>query len=355
MKRNNNISFLIALLLLGEYIEVQGTSNNIPPPRRVILRLSFIRLRGGSSTTTTAVKQKPKQQHVKKQKKRSRSGPPPPPLILINNVKLGIDKLGNKIQTDTINLGKNIGREWGKLTSNTRKFVANIPKILPKPGGLRRRKKIKSSKLDEVCHTFSSVLKGSEVDTAQLLKACRSHLAFMKSGGSSLRLVAKDLEANLQKAEKVYKKSPKEHKCLSSLLSCEKEKGIHDGSELHEKSAAMGLLWIRRSLAFQLDLYSSLITAGEHPRDAARSAYHLHLAPYHGWALRKVFPASLTQMPDRSVFIAKCGGIKEDELNDEYDRAIAKKLKVLVGHWQPLLGTWKDEFERLGLEDIRRV
>eukprot|EP01083_Nonionella_stella_P240182 839846_1 len=117
----------------------------------------------------------------------------------------------------------------------------------------------------------------------------------------------------------------------------------------------MGLLWIRRSLAFQLELYSSLITNSIHPRDAAKSAYHLHLAPYHGWALRKVFPASLTQMPDRSVFIAKCGGIKLDELNDEYDRAIAKKLKVLVGHWQPLLGTWKDEFERLGLEDIRRV
>ncbi len=39
----------------------------------------------------------------------------------------------------------------------------------------------------------------------------------------------------------------------------------------------------------------------------------------------------------------------------EYDRAIDKELKVLVGHWQPLLGTWKDEFERLGLEDIRRV
>jgi len=353
MKRNNNISFLIALLLLGEYIEVQGTNNTPPPPRRRLLRLPFIRLRGGSSTTTTIKQQKPKQRHVKKHKKRSRVGPPPP-LILINNVKLSIDKLGNKIQTDTINLGKNIGREWGKLTSNTRKFVANIPKILPKPGGLRR-KKIKSSKLDEVCHTFSSVLKGSEVDTAQLLKACKAHLSFMKSGGSSLRLVAKDLEANLQKAEKVYKKSPKEHKCLSSLLSCEKEKGIHDGSELHEKSAAMGLLWIRRSLAFQLDLYSSLITNSMHPKEAARQAYHLHLAPYHGWALRKVFPASLTQMPDRSVFIAKCGGIREDELNYEYDRAIAKKLKVLVGHWQPLLGTWKDEFERLGLEDIRRV
>lgn len=179
----------------------------------------------------------------------------------------------------------------------------------------------------------------------------------MKSGGSSLRLVAKDLEANVQKAERVFKKqSPKESKCLSSMLECEKESGIHNGNELQEKSAAMGLLWIRRSLAFQLDLYSALIHANDvHPRDAAYDAYSKHLSPFHGWALRKVFPASLSQMPDRSVFIAKFGGIKVEELNDEYDKMIAKKLKSLVNTWDPLISSWKEEFERLGLEDTRRV
>ena len=335
----NNISFLISLLLLGESL-VEGIIPRIPLP--------FLRLRGGSSTATMQKQKKQTQRSSIRKKRIGRQQGPPPPLILVANVKKGLDKVGGKIQTDATNIGKNIGREWSKLT----KFVANIPKLR-----LRKKKRIriKSSKLDEVCHTFSSVLRGNEVDTAQLLKACRAHLNFMKSGGSSLRLVAKDLESNVQKAEKVYKKSGKDGRCLSSLLQCERESGIHNGDELHEKSAAMGLLWIRRSLAFQLDLYSSLVHGQVHPREAAYNAYTKHLSPFHGWALRKVFPASLSQMPDRHVFMAKFGGISEEELNDEYDRMIAKKLKSLVSTWDPLIDSWKNEYERLGLEDIRRV
>lgn len=178
----------------------------------------------------------------------------------------------------------------------------------------------------------------------------------MKSGGSSLRLVAKDLESNLQKAEKPFKKSPKQGKTLSSLLESEREAGIHQGNVLKEQSAAMGLLWIRRSLSFQLDLYSSLIAQnGPHPRDAAYEAYTKHLSPFHGWALRKVFPASLSQMPNRQAFIAKFGGVTLDELNDEYDREVVRKLKSLVAAWDPLISTWEKDFARLDLEDIRKV
>ncbi len=194
------------------------------------------------------------------------------------------------------------------------------------------------------------------MDTAQLIKACRAHLIFMKSGGSSLRLVAKDLESNLQKAEKPFKKSPTHGKTLSSLLESERDAGIHRGSMLKEHSAAMGLLWIRRSLAFQLDLYSSLIAQdGSHPRDAARDAYIKHLSPYHGWMLQKVFPASLSQMPDRHAFIAMFGGVSLDELDEEYDREVVEKLKTLVATWNPLLSTWERDFARLDLEDVRRV
>lgn len=333
-----DIRFLVALLLIGECASVEGAP---------LVPLPF--LRGGS---TAAAKT------MKKQKVQRKRKPGINPIAIVGkNIHQGLNKVGDKIQHDTINIGKNIGREWGKLSSNTRKFVANIPKIRLPPIKIGRRNKLKScKKLDEVCHTFSSVLRsGNEVDTAQLLKACRAHLAFMKSGGSSLRLVAKDLEANVQKAEKVFKKSPKDGKCLSSLLALEKERGIHNGNELQEKSAAMGLLWIRRSLAFQLDLYSSLIYDLEHPRDAAYNAYSKHLSPFHGWALRKVFPASLSQMPERRVFIAKFGGIDPDELNEEIDRVIAKKLKTLVGTWEPIINTWRGEFERLDLEDTRRV
>jgi hypothetical protein len=218
------------------------------------------------------------------------------------------------------------------------------------------KRQVKCSKLDDVCKTFSACLRGNEVDTAQLIKACRAHLIFMKSVGSSLRLVAKDLESNLQKAEKPFQKSPKQGKTLSSLLESERDAGIHQGSMLKEHSAAMGLLWIRRSLAFQLDLYSSLINQdGRHPRDAAREAYIKHLSPFHGFALRKVFPLSLSQMPDRQAFIAMFGGVSLDELDEEYDREVVEKLKTLVEAWHPLISTWEKDFARLDLEDVRRV
>jgi len=233
------------------------------------------------------------------------------------------------------------------------KWQTNSP---PLPSIAPRKCQLKCTKLDDVCTTFSACLKGDEVDTAQLIEACKAHLVFMKSGGNSLRLVAKDLESNLQKAEKPFQKSPKQGKTLSSLLEREREAGIHNGSKLKEQSAAMGLLWIRRSLAFQLELYASLIDQdGPHPRDAAYEAYIKHLSPFHGWTLRKLFPASLSQIPDRQALIAQFGEVTLDELNEEYDSEVVTKLRSLVKALGPLLSTWERDFVRLDLEDIRRV
>jgi hypothetical protein len=93
--------------------------------------------------------------------------------------------------------------------------------------------------LDDVLGAFRTVLSGNDIDTAQLLKACKAHLKLMKTGGASLRLVAKDLESNLLKAEKPFKKSPKQGKTLYSLLESERYSGIHHGNELENDSAAM--------------------------------------------------------------------------------------------------------------------
>ncbi|KAL3762355.1 hypothetical protein ACHAWU_003860 [Discostella pseudostelligera] len=354
MRSNNSIGFWIsAVLLLGK-----RCNNNVVDAR---IPLPFLRGGSSSATATTTTKKSTTAVAIKKQKLRRRKqrgggvG-----IIYINpnkiisqlaiNVVHGLGEVGDKIQSDASHLGENIGREWDKLASSTKKFVDNIP--IP---GHPRKRTLKSTKLDEVCHTFSTVLRGNEVDTAQLLKACRAHVDLMKTGGPSLRLVAKDLESNVQKAERAFKTLPKDSKDLISLLESEKRLGIHNGDELEEKSAAMGLLWIRRSLAFQLDLYSSLIHGQVHPRDAAYRAYDKHLSPFHGWALRKIFPASLSQMPHREVFLAKFGGIEVMELNEEYVSLIAKKLTSLVRTWDPLLSSWKEMFERLGLEDMRRV
>lgn len=269
-------------------------------------------------------------------------------LIGLRDLQRTVDVIGNKIQVETekhwSGLHRNIEREWVKFTSSIGRLLS-------------RQERQGMGKLDNVLRAFQSVLNSNnEVETAQLLKACRAHVLLMKSGGAALRLVAKDLEDNLNKAELLFAKLPEDGKHLASLLEVERKSGIHDGNALKDGSAAMGLLWIRRSLAFQQDLYASLVEAnGRHPKDAAAKAYEKTLSPYHGWLLQKIFPASLSQMPERRVFIAKFGGIEADELDDEMERKIVKKLKSLVLTWEPLLRTWRNEFERLNLEDIRRA
>ena len=178
---------------------------------------------------------------------------------------------------------------------------------------------------------------------------------------------------DLRKAEAVYSTSPDEFDTLSSLLENERNRpGVHPlgGNCLGENSAAMGLLWIRRSLAFQSHLFESLIppppkpssvdgptsTAhGRHPRDAANEAYQLHLAPYHGWMLRTAFPASLSQMPNRDVFLSKFGEVEIDDLDRDTEYKIVRKLGALVSTLEPLLMLWRESYERLDLEDTRRV
>lgn len=280
----------------------------------------------------------------------------------VNPILFRLTNLRHALSTETAKhwdeIQSNINREWSKVAST-------VLRILPTFNNISNSSN--SRKLDEVLKAFQSLqLNGNQVETAKLLKACRAHLTLMKSGGPSLKLVAKDMESNLQKAESLFQElHPKNKgKDLTSLLQTERESGIHNGNVLRDSSAAMGLLWIRRSLAFQKDLYSSLVHGGsgsskkkkqQHPRDAALDAYEKHLSPFHGWMLQKIFPLSLSQMPEREVFIAKFGGKEIGDLDKEYEEEIVHKLKSLVGLWEPLISTWEDEFEKLDLEDTRRV
>ncbi len=84
-------------------------------------------------------------------------------------------------------------------------------------------------------------------------------------------------------------------------------------------------------------------------------AYYETLIPYHGWLLQKSFLLSQSQMPKREAFIAKFGGREIEELDEEAETRIVKKLKRLVATWEPIIRTWKHEFERLDLEDTRRA
>ncbi|KAL3786578.1 hypothetical protein ACHAWO_000732 [Cyclotella atomus] len=282
-------------------------------------------------------------------KQRKRNNHINPVLYRLDQLQNSLSLMGSRIQSETYKhwtgIASHVEKEWSKLA----KFLKLFP----------TRQKASIHRLDDVLTSFKSVLRnGKEVDISQLLKACRAHLTLVKSGGAALRLVAKDMENNLQKAEALHSQLRKSNKGqnLSSMLSIERELGLHNGNILKDDSAAMGLLWIRRSLTFQMDLYSSLLPSStKSPSDAAMEAYNEHLLPYHGWMLQKIFPMSLSQMPEKDVFIAKFGGMERQYLNEVYEKEIVGKLSDLVRIWEPLISAWKEEFERMDMEDVRRA
>ena len=208
---------------------------------------------------------------------------------------------------------------------------------------------LRSSKLDGVIRAFARVFHGHKIDTARLLEACRAQNELLQIGGTALCLAAKDLQCNIVKVENLFKQFPKECQNLTSMLEHEKSLGIHDGNILNDSSAAVGLLWIRRSLAFQIQLFESVIWE-EEPRDAAYEAYEKCLSPYHGWMLRTIFPASFGQFPNRKEFLSLFA-----EHDDENISIIVKKMRALVATFNPLLQSWTEAFHELGLEDTRRV
>ena len=176
-----------------------------------------------------------------------------------------------------IGLGmKPVGKLYG--LTNLKRTLANIgDKIRSK-----RSKSIEahgSQHLDEVLGAFKNVLNSNDIDTSQLLKACREHLKLMKSGGASLRLVAKDLESNLLKAEKLFKKAPKQGKTIYSLLESERLSGIHkDGNELENESAAMVRCLFKLHFGFEMKTlsYNSLLHLFSAHRDFFGSGALLH-------------------------------------------------------------------------------
>ncbi|EED90772.1 predicted protein [Thalassiosira pseudonana CCMP1335] len=162
-----------------------------------------------------------------------------------------------------------------------------------------------SSKLDQVIHSFSSVLttaNNKAINTAALLKACTSHLHLMQSASNpSLSLVAKDLEQNLSKVTSFY--NHHQHQCatLSSLLELERlQRNVNNSNTSSD--------------------------------------------------------TSFSQMSDLSVILSTLSS-DDDTVDDiqEKEQMVLSKLRELVETLEPLLIVWREEFERLGLEDVRRV
>jgi len=210
---------------------------------------------------------------------------------------------------------------------------------------------------------FEAVLRRSpakdqpEIETEKLIEACRELKASMVAVGQDRN--AAEIDRNLKKVEALHRMAPRgRRETLRALLEYEKELGVHgqDG-RLKDPSAAIGLLWIRRSLAFQERMYTYVLDGPVAPtNEAALKAYRETLEPFHGKALQMLYSMALKKTtPNRHEMLQKLCAVPENRFGAAEENATAQELRKLCETWKPLLNSWEETFETLGLEDTRKV
>lgn len=110
---------------------------------------------------------------------------------------------------------------------------------------------------------------------------------------------------------------------LRDLLQYELDIDFHDNTSLprlKEKSAAMGLLWVRRQLQYQTALFKNVPDVPnrfETTRAAVQNAYDEVYHNYHGWAVQKIFSYSFQAAPEASIIYKYMNPHRLEEATEE--------------------------------------
>jgi len=247
-------------------------------------------------------------------------------------------------------------RSWQKL------ILSSKSRSIPSNNIIYRRG---STRVGKIAIAFSNVAvtgrlsRGSSIiRTLDLMQACKVFAKAMREIGQGS--VARDLEKNVRKVNKVYKSAPRDiRNSLRSLLEYEKKCYVlrHDNGGLKDPSAAMGGLWILRSLSFQSDLYSGILREGRKPSDAALAAYARQLEPFHGRGFRRLYKFSLKRFspPSQREALRSMGGFPDNSFGVTDEQATRRDIEYILSIWNPLLQSGKSLYRDLDLEDNRRV
>lgn len=199
-------------------------------------------------------------------------------------------------------------------------------------------------------------MENNDIHIPRLLKACEHFADAMVQVDQ--RQSARDMRQNIRK---VQSHGSSNFFSMRELLSHETQHSdLHEyGNDdtlirLGERSCAIGLLWIRRSLEFQYELFQELLSGNE---SAIQTAYEQTLSRYHGWGLQKVYGIALkaTAAGSARATMAQLGGFDSKTMNTEQYEAIRRDLQRIIALWKPLLSTWNQIYDELNLQDLRKV
>lgn len=196
-----------------------------------------------------------------------------------------------------------------------------------------------------------------DIHVGRLLSACERLEGTMRRIGFNQG--AKDIGGNIRKIRQLYSMAPPSQRdSMPDLLRYEMEMGVHDDSNgvrrIKDPSAAMGFLWLGRTLNYQNDMFRLMIDENEEPYHAARRAYDQDLKPHHSWAVQKICKAAMTTLkPMKKISVlSSLGGFEEDAYGQQENEATHRDLHQMMDSWKPLLNRWKKVFSDLELESI---
>ena len=195
----------------------------------------------------------------------------------------------------------------------------------------------------------------NEIKVAELLVACEAFLEILRAMGSSMMLAVKDFQNNIKKAHMMFDVDQNKYSTMKALLEAEKKTGIHQPGGINkDPSSAAGLLWIRRSLSYQLVIFQELIKGDEVTLQCATQiSYDQELLPFHAWMLKTVFGRVIASVPTREN-LEKALLPKTDDA-DLRKNVSDKDMKEFVDLVGPVLEQWRAVYAELDLEDVRKV
>mmetsp|Transcript_45318 Transcript_45318/g.142059 ORF Transcript_45318/g.142059 Transcript_45318/m.142059 type:complete len:281 (-) Transcript_45318:408-1250(-) len=161
---------------------------------------------------------------------------------------------------------------------------------------------------------------------------------------------------------------------MAAMFDIEKRARLHGpGGKVTDDSAACGLLWLRRTFEFFVELVDASIENEDMPPRSlvppAVTAYHRSIGSYHTFMTRTFFRTLLQALPGAKLYIpALMSPLKQSEADKIYrvrgsfgkqgkaadwyeTRAAAKKF---VAEARKTLRVWEDLTKRYDYEDSRK-
>jgi hypothetical protein len=159
---------------------------------------------------------------------------------------------------------------------------------------------------------------------------------------------------------------------LRELMEYEIDANVHDNSKLprlKDKTAAMGLLWVRRQLQYQTALFANVIQVPavfESTNAAVSAGYAEVYGKYHGWAVQKIFNYSFQSAPEPSEIFKVMNPHRLKEVlasleatgagripNNDKMNPLEKIGKHIGSEWDKLAGSVGSEWGKLADSVVR--